>query len=315
MSGIVNIHNRCYSYEAMEQDLNKIAETYPRYVQLSSLGETLDHRQIYCLHLHGDAQENYGLPENMRVERRQPKEVRKILVQAAMHAREWKNTQLVMMMAEKFLRCYKADILWEGIPYRQLLRSNDLYILPMTNPDGVQISQFGVSGITDANLRNSLQLMMEKQKGKPASIAKRWKGNARGVDLNRNFEVGFPCEAVNPGENPLSEPESKILWDCITKLQPALVVNYHSTGQEIFYRRYFTGLEHISRCTGYPLVQETEKPNGSLGDILTNEKIYWCTLETGMGRAPVWHGQIYAWWFRHQHLLPMFLATVPGSYR
>lgn len=315
MSGIVNIHNRCYSYETMEQDLKKIAETYSRCVQFSSLGETLDHRQIYCLRLHEDNQENYGLPESMQNTRRKHKEPRRILVQAAMHAREWKNTQLVMMMTERFLRCYDADILWEGIPYRQLLRNHELYILPMTNPDGVQISQFGVPGITDVKLRSSLQEMIEKQKGRSDSVTRRWKGNARGVDLNRNFVVGFPCETVNPGEEPLSEPESRVLWDCIARLRPELVVNYHSTGQEIFYRRYFTGLEHISRCTGYPLVQETEKPNGSLGDMLTDKKIYWCTLETGIGSAPVWHAQIYAWWVRHQHLLPMFLATAPPHTR
>lgn len=311
MPGIVNIHNRCYSYEAMEQDLKRIAESYPRYVQLTSLGETLDHRQIYCLRIHGDNQMNYGLPKSMLDSQRISKKPRTILVQAAMHAREWKNTQLVMMMAERFLRCYESDIMWEGIPYRQLLRNFDLYILPMTNPDGVQISQFGASGITDTGLRTSLQEMVKNQKGKPAAIYRRWKGNARGVDLNRNFAVGFPCENVNPGKSPLSEPESRVLWDCITKLQPELVVNYHSTGQEIFYRRYFTGLEHMSRCTGYPLVQETGKPNGSLGDMLTNEKIYWCTFETGIGRAPVWHIQIYAWWFKARYLLPMFLATAP----
>lgn len=315
MSKLINIHNRCYGYDSMERDLQELAQAHPRLVSLEVVGESVDHRNIYCMRLHGVKSGAGATSKKEQSGSQSEKKSRAILVQASMHAREWKNTQLLMLMAEKFLRCYEADILWEGIPYRQLLKYFDLYLLPMVNPDGVQISQFGLDGIEDEDIRETLHQRMSECKGKEASIAKRWKGNARGVDLNRNFPIGFPCEEVNPGEKPLSEPESLALWDCISRWQPELVVNYHSCGQEIFYRDYFTGLEHISRRTGYPLVQETEKPNGSLGDLLSNEKKYWCTLETGIGRAPVWHAQIYAWWFRHQDLLPMLLATVPSHSR
>lgn len=311
MSKIVNIHNRRYDYAAMEKDLQELANAYPRLVSLQSVGESADHRTIYCMRLHRDEQVKPVLPEQGQDDGGRHKKPRTILVQSSMHAREWKNTQLLMMMAEKFLRCYEADILWEGIPYRQLLKYFDVYLLPMVNPDGVQISQCGVEGIHDESLRESLRHTMAEQHKKTASVARRWKANARGVDLNRNFPVGFAGIPHYSGEKPLSEPESQALWGCITELKPELVVNYHSTGQEIFYRNYFTGLEHISRRTGYPLVQETEKPNGSLGDLLTQEKKYWCTLETGIGRAPVWHVQLYIWWLRHQDLLPMLLATVP----
>ena len=119
MSGIVSIHNRLYTYYDLERDLQELAICYPDSTELTSLGQTLDHRQIYCLRLHGTK----GFTKHA------------VVFQAAMHAREWKNAQLLMMMAERFLRCYGEDILWEGIPYRQLLRHYDVYILPMVNPD------------------------------------------------------------------------------------------------------------------------------------------------------------------------------------
>ena len=166
MSGIVSIHNRLYTYYDLERDLHELAICYPDSTELTSLGQTLDHRQIYCLRIHGTK----GFTKHA------------VVIQAAMHAREWKNAQLLMMMAERFLRCYGEDILWEGIPYRQLLRHYDVYILPMVNPDGVQISQFGSEGIIDPVLRQELQEKIATQRE-----ARRWKGNAKGVDLNRIF--------------------------------------------------------------------------------------------------------------------------------
>ncbi len=53
MSGIVSIHNRLYTYYDLERDLQELAICYPDSTELTSLGQTLDHRQIYCLRLHG----------------------------------------------------------------------------------------------------------------------------------------------------------------------------------------------------------------------------------------------------------------------
>lgn len=296
MKTIINIHNRCYSYQAMEQDLHALTERYSALAYFFSIGETADHRQIYCLRI--------GKPEAERT----------LLIQGAMHGREWKNTQLLLMMAERFMQKHREDILWEGIPYRQLLRHFTIYIVPMLNPDGVQISQFGREGITDPGLWAEIAKQL-----KPSETGRYWKANALGVDLNRNYESGFgggdsrdeAGGACYPGEMAGSEQETRALIKLLEETHPDLVVNYHSAGQEIFYRRYFTGLEHISRQTGYPLVQETMAPYGSLGDWLTEQKIDWCTLETGIGRAPVWHMQIYLQWIRHRDLLPLLLATAP----
>lgn len=274
MKGIVNIHDRQYSYQNMEQDLQKLAEEYPQSsLRLFSIGETVEHRQIRCLRIG---------PENAD---------RSIMVQASMHAREWLNTQLVMLMAERLLRRHRMDILWEGIPYRQLLRHFAVYVVPMVNPDGVEICQSG---------------------------RRRYKANANGVDLNRNYEIGFgdgedaEDMAYYPGEHPGSESETQALIKLVNEIKPDLVVNYHSAGEEIIYQRYFNALRYISDMTTYPLHHEIGGAYGSFGDWLTDQGFNWCTIETGFGKAPVWHSQIYIQWYRHRDLLPLILATVSG---
>lgn len=281
MKGIVNIHHRKYSYNHMEQDLQEMARRYPKSAHLFSIGETTQHRQLHCLRIGPEGTD------------------RTILVQASMHAREWLNTQLVMLMAERLLSRYHMDILWEGIPYRQLLRHYAVYVIPMMNPDGVEICQGG---------------------------RKRYKANANGVDLNRNYETGFSQNAPNtgltgnlpagdaacdPGEHPGSEHETQALMKLVHEIQPDLVINYHSAGEEIIYQKYFNALRYMSDMTTYPLVHETGNPYGSFGDWLTEQDVAWCTLETGLGKAPVWHCQIYIQWIRHRDLLPLVLATIP----
>ena len=52
--------------------------------------------------------------------------------------------------------------------------------------------------------------------------------NARGVDLNRNFETGWSPESEEPsGEAPWSEPESRALRDYILQQRPARIVTLH----------------------------------------------------------------------------------------
>lgn len=52
--------------------------------------------------------------------------------------------------------------------------------------------------------------------------------NARGVDINRNFETGWsPQSEEPPGEAPWSEPETRVLRDFIEHQQPARIVTLH----------------------------------------------------------------------------------------
>lgn len=73
--------------------------------------------------------------------------------------------------------------------------------------------------------------------------------NARGVDLNRNYDYQFnrhpnlhlrlPTSDQYPGPRPFSEPESRAVRDEATRFRPDLYINVHSGAREMY-----TGWDH-----------------------------------------------------------------------
>ena len=64
----------------------------------------------------------------------------------------------------------------------------------------------------------------------PDGLAAHRRGNAHGVDLNRNFPYRWhpgPRHGYYPGAAPLSEPEARAAHDFIEQIQPQFSVWYH----------------------------------------------------------------------------------------
>jgi len=65
----------------------------------------------------------------------------------------------------------------------------------------------------------------------PDGAARRRRGNARGVDLNRNFSAGWrsgtPGDLTYGGPRPLSEPESRAIRRLILRIEPAVTIWFH----------------------------------------------------------------------------------------
>ena len=155
------------------------------------------------------------------------------MIDAAIHAREWKNTQVIMRQTEEILREYSE--------HRARFRSICLYILPMDNPDGVTISQYGASGIRNAKLRRKIQKI---------GHFNTWKNNARGVNINNNFlpvfqQIRKRIKRRGRKENRMpqhieekkatSEKETKALISFIKRISPKTVLNLHSTGSILYW--------------------------------------------------------------------------------
>lgn len=267
---IVVDDDEMYTYEDMAADCGELAERFG--LDLSSLGETACGRHVMCLtYGHGDIN---------------------ILVSAGIHAREYYNPYLLMQLLEDFL--VEAD--------DTVADEITMYVIPMINPDGVSISQFGEEAVPES-MRDILKLCYENDKSKGATsesyekYLRRWKSNALGVDLNRNFTVGFGGSGSKDylsgtackGEAPLDQVESKAIADLADRICPDVSLSLHSYGEVYFdgHNTHSKKLSRIlSRVTGY--VYNTSPPNGGmLEQMLTaNPECACVTLETSNVSCP-----------------------------
>ena len=144
-----------------------------------------------------------------------PRAKKSLLVVCSLHAREYICSVVAMKQIEYYLRNYNKKI--GGTKPAASLSNMQIHYIVMANPDGIMISQ----------TRNS-----------------RWKSNANGVDLNRNFPAKHFKVGGNKGQEgysgpyALSEPESRAIANFTKKLKGkqalAGVINYHAMGQIIF---------------------------------------------------------------------------------
>lgn len=224
---------------------------------------------------------------------------RKLLYVATHHASEWITSRLLLLFLEDLLRALTAGERPYGLDLAFLLSHRMLAFVPMLNPDGVAI----VMGDADDPLA-------ARRAGMMRGAASPWQANARGVDLNHNYRVGFfeykrmEAEAGilggaptrYSGEGPESEPETAALAGFIRAADPRLVLSLHTQGEEIYYRgggRELPGARatalRLAALSGY-LVGEAEgsAAYGGLCDYTTVALgIPSFTLECGRGENPL----------------------------
>lgn len=288
---LVNDKDKVYDYNDMTADLRGLVRKYSGKANLSSLGKSYDGREIWCLRI-GSASAG-----------------RKLVIDAAIHAREWKNTQVLMRQAEEILREYNE--------HKERFRRVCVYLIPMDNPDGVTISQYGDRGIRNKKL---------KKKIKKLGHFSTWKNNARGVNLNNNFPAGFPekkkkkPDAVSyPGKKAGSEKETQALMKFIEKIKPDTVINLHSTGSILYWDFNVSGELHqkqynlAKKIRSYnhyrmmPKSQSTEGHGGFADWLVYEKKIPSVTIETGSVACPLPHSQYASIYKKNNSMFRWFM--------
>ena len=215
----------------------------------------------------------------------------------ATHGEEWLTSLLLMRFAWEIAAAWTD----EAPSFAGVTREKGLIIVPMLNPDGVEIA---LDGPRKAGpFRDQTEPLYRANGGK-------WQANARGVDLNHNFDAGWnilremetvsgitgPAATRYGGPYPHSEPETRGIINLIYAFQPRRLYSFHSQGEEIFWE--YGGLQvpqaesiarALSALSGYTLVQNSGlASHGGLKDWFIQEfRRPGFTIEIGKGENPL----------------------------
>ena len=215
----------------------------------------------------------------------------------ATHGEEWLTSLLLMRFAWEIAAAWTD----EAPSFAGVTREKGLIIVPMLNPDGVEIA---LDGPRKAGpFRDQTEPLYRANGGK-------WQANARGVDLNHNFDAGWnilremetvsgitgPAATRYGGPYPHSEPETRGIINLIYAFQPRRLYSFHSQGEEIFWE--YGGLQvpqaesiarALSALSGYTLVKNSGlASHGGLKDWFIQEfRRPGFTIEIGKGENPL----------------------------
>lgn len=281
---IVDVSKAEYSYLEMEEDLRLLRERYPDILTLESAGKSLDGRELY-----------YVLLGNKNAEE-------SVMINGGIHGREYLTPLFVMKQLEFCLVNYGVKDEY-GSSFGEMLSDTLLCVMPMINPDGITLSQEGLSAIRSEELRVGIYNIYMSDKANYESYnsyknigeyLKYWKANAAGVDLNRNFGIdywqsmktgiGAPSAQKYKGGSADSEPETKALAELTKSLKGLkFSVSIHSQGEIIYWDcgqegelrdRTSSLVERVTAVNGYEPYNTFTNPDCTYND--------WCILELGV---------------------------------
>lgn len=236
-----------FTYDRMMSSLEDLKAQYDA-MEIGTLGESVMGRKIPLVAL-GKGQ--------------------KSLLYVGTHSgTDWMCTVFLLRFLAEFLSYLEkgSQAFRYSIPY--LFSARTIYIIPMLNPDGVE---YVTNGVDEENILYDRVHAMNEESVDFSD----WRGNARGVELSRNYAFGFSSykqwegrmgilgggKSGFSGEMPESEPESAAICRflrCHAGIRTVLSLHMgegkilHTAGSKTVPRASSVG-RAISRLTGYPL--------------------------------------------------------------
>ncbi len=271
-----------FDYEVFEKSVERFKTRYPL-CDVFSIGESVAKRKIFCIKI--------GWGAN------------KLFYNGAHHGAEWITSALLMKFIEEYLEAYICGKRIFEMPADFLMENTTLYVVPMVNPDGVDISLNGARKYTADFPR------LFRQNNNSSDFSK-WQANFNGVDLNHNYDALWglsregerregifgPGPTKYAGDMPFSEPETKAMKKFTEGNDFKLTMSFHSQGREIYYS--FDDKEPVYSCflakalsLGSPYVVATPCGTASYGGYkdwyIDKFSGIGFTVEVGKGENPL----------------------------
>ena len=231
---------------------------------------------------------------------------KEVFYSASIHANEWITSIVLLEFLYEYCAAFQNNSTIWGFSARRLFETVSIYIMPMVNPDGVDL-------VTGAIRPNSAEY---KQAQKIASnfpdipFVDGWKANIRGIDLNLQFPAGWqnareikyaqgftqPAPRDFVGYGPLTEPEALAIYNFTLRHNFRLILSYHSQGEVIYWQfqnynppgAFFIGSQ-FANVSGYSL--ESTPYNSSFAGykdwFIQNYNRPGYTIEVGLGTNPI----------------------------
>lgn len=230
---------------------------------------------------------------------------RKVLLTAAHHANEYITAILLWKLLESYCNAINQGGSLFGFSAQALFRGVTLYMVPLADPDGVDLVTGEVLPCSQ-EYRHAVDLSRHQPQ---VPFPQGWKANLQGVDLNLNYPaqweqvrsvkgdkgIAQPGPRDFPGHVPLDQPETKALADLARRIRPDTMAAWHTQGGEIYGKdcrgRYPD--EDLARrlacASGYVLA---DVPEGSRGGgfrdwFLQEFAKPAFTIEAGRGENPL----------------------------
>ena len=273
-----------YTYELLATVIDNLVAKYP-YIEMGTIGRSVMGKDIYYLKL--------------------GKGTREVCYNASFHANENITTPVLLRFAEQLMEQYVAGDTVLGVYPRLLFEQFSLYLIPMVNPDGVDL----VNGaLTEREYYSRAKSI--GQQYPQISFPTGWKANIEGVDLNLQFPAGWenakqikfaqgytkPAPRDYVGVAPLIAPESRAMYDFTIDHNFELILAYHTQG-EVIYWKYLNYepenskriAEYFGRVSGYT-VEQTPIASGYAGYkdwFIESYDRPGYTIEAGLGSNPL----------------------------
>lgn len=289
--------NQKYDFEHMMKDIQELQSIYP-FLQTRSIGKSVLGKELLELRL--------------------GRGIKRVHWNGSFHANEWITTNVIMTFLNEYLLALTNMAPIRGFYVEPLYLEAFLSIVPMVNPDGVDLVLNGPP--------EQEPYKQEVVKINNGSLDfKDWKANIRGVDLNNQFPANWEIEKKRkepkspaprdyPGDAPLTEPEALAIEKLTKTSNFSSVLAFHTQGEVIYWG--YEGLEppeaeklvkEFSRVSGYKAVRYVDSHAGFKDWFIQEWRRPGFTFELGKGVNPLPLSQFEE---IYQETLGAFLASL-----